>query len=85
MLSDPQDKGIYNIKRSYRGLRQHIHEAHLWQYGTVCTLCEDLFCYHGGKLLLLEVEEGGFAGLKLDLGRSFMTLREHVQESHGGC
>ena len=85
MLSDQQDKGIRNIKRSYRDLRQHIHEAHSWQYGNVCTLCEDLFCYHGGKLMLLEATEGDFAGMKIDLGASFMTLRDHIKEAHGGC
>lgn len=85
MLSDPQDKGIRNIKRSYRDLRQHIREAHWWQYGTACTLCEDLFCYHGGKLMLLEVAEKEFARLKIDLGQSFMILRGHIKEAHGGC
>jgi len=85
MLSDQQDKDIRNIKRSYRDLRQHIHEAHLWQYGSPCILCEDLFCYHGGKLMLLEAAEGDFVGLKIDLGRNFMTLRDHIKEAHGGC
>ena len=85
MLSDPQDKGMHNIKRSYRDLRQHIHEVHSRQYGAVCTLCEDLFCCHGGKLMLLEAAEGDFVGLKIDLGRSFMTLRDHIREAHGGC
>ncbi|KAF8427034.1 hypothetical protein EV426DRAFT_429882 [Tirmania nivea] len=85
MLSDPQDKGIHNIKRSYRDLRQHIQESHLWQYGTACTLCEDLFCNHGGILILLETAEGDFAGLKIDLRRSFMILRDHIKDAHGGC
>ena len=84
MLSDPQDKGMHNIKRSYRDLRQHIHEAHSRQYGAACTWCEDLFYFHGGKVMLLEAAEGDFAGLKIDLGQSLVTLRNHIMEAHGG-
>jgi len=86
MVSDPdQDKGISNLKRSYRDLRQHIQEAHQWHYGAACALCENLFCYHSGKIMFLEVAKGDFAGVKFDLGSSFMVLREHIQEAYGGC
>ena len=35
--------------------------------------------------MLLEAAEGDFAGLKIELGRSVMTLRDHITEAHGGC
>jgi len=85
MLSDLEDKGISNLKRSYRQLQQHIHEAHQWHYGTACALCENLLCYHLGKMMHLEAVKGDFTDVKVDLGNSFMTLREHIQEAHGGC
>ena len=84
-LCDREDNGIRDLKRSYRDLRQHIQEAHQWHYGATCALCEDLFCYHLGKMMLLEVAEGDFASVKISLGSSFMTLRQHIQEAHGGC
>jgi len=49
------------------------------------TSCEDLFCYHLGKIMLLAAAKGDFADVKIDLGNSFMTLRQHTQEAHGGC
>ena len=85
MFSDTGDKGISNLKRSYQDLRQHVHEAHQWHYGAGCALCENLFCYHLGKMMLLEAKMGDFTGVKIDLRSSFMTLREHIQEAHGGC
>ena len=84
-LSDSEGKGISNLRRSYRDLRQHIHEAHHSHYGAACALCENLFCYHLGKMMLLEVAKIDFADVKVDLGSSFMTLRQHIQEAHGGC
>ena len=83
MLSDLEDKGIGELKRSYRHLQQHIHEAH--NYGTGCALCESLVCYHLGKMMLLEAARGDFSDVKIALGSSFMTLREHTQEAHGCC
>jgi len=85
MLSDPEDKGMSSLKRSYRHLQQHIYEAHQWHYGASCAWCENLVCYHLGKMMLLEVAEGNFAHARIDLGNSFMMLREHIQEAHGGC
>ena len=85
MLSDPEGKGIDNIRRSYRDLRQHIREVHQWHYGAACALCEDLFYYHLGKMVLLEVTKVDLASVKIDLGSSFMMLRQHIQEAHGGC
>ncbi|KAF8427033.1 hypothetical protein EV426DRAFT_429857 [Tirmania nivea] len=84
-LSDSEEKGIGNLKRSYRDLRQHIHEAHQSHCGATCSLCENLFCYHLGKMILLEVSNRDFANVKVDLGNSFLTLRQHIQEAHGGC
>ncbi|KAF8427039.1 hypothetical protein EV426DRAFT_707292 [Tirmania nivea] len=81
---DFDDGGMSTLMRSYKYLHQHVHEAHLLASGAVCTLCEDLFCYHLAKLMLLE---GGIAevqGLRLDLGSSLMTLRAHIREAHGG-
>ena len=84
-FSDLENKGISDLKRSYQNLQQHIHERHLWYYGAGCALCENLFCYHLGKMLLLEAAAGNFTAVKIDLGNSFMTLREHIQGAHGGC
>ena len=84
-LSGPEGKGINNLRRSYENLRQHIHEAHQLHYGASCTLCENLFCYHLGKMIHLEVAKVDFADVKVNLGSSFMTLRQHIQEAHGGC
>jgi len=78
------DTGVSTLVRSYKTLRHHIHEAHLWESSAICALCEDLFCYHLAKLMLLEAGMGEIHGLKLDLGRSFMTLRTHIGEAHGG-
>jgi len=85
MLSDPEDKGMSSLKRTYQQLQQHIYEAHQWHYGTGCALCENFVCYHLGKMMLLEAAEGNFAHARIDLGNSFMMLREHIQEAHGGC
>jgi len=84
-FSDLGDKRISNIKRSYQDLRQHIHEAHQWHYESGCALCEHLFCYHLGKIMLLEATKGDLTDVNIDLGNSFMTLRQHIQEAHGGC
>jgi len=87
MLLDPGQKegvGISTLMRSYKNLRHHIHETHLWESGASCALCEDLFCYHLAKLMLLEGGMGAVQGLKFDLGRSFMTLRTHIREVHNG-
>jgi len=86
MFSDPTDKGINNLKRSYRDLRQHIHEVHYaWHYGADCALCENLFCYHSDKVVLLEIAKGDLCEVKSDLRSSFKMLRDHIQEAHGGC
>jgi len=82
-FSDPED-GRNNLRRSYRDLRQHIHEAHQRHYGSPCALCENLFCYHLGKIMLLVAAKVDTTGVMIDLGNSFMILREHVQEAHGG-
>jgi len=83
MLSDPEDKGMCGLKRTYQQLQQHIYEAHQ-HYGASCAWCEYLVCYHLGKMMLLEVAEGNFAHARIDLGNSFMMWREHIQEAHGG-
>ncbi|KAF8453221.1 hypothetical protein BGX38DRAFT_1268791 [Terfezia claveryi] len=69
-----EDKGISDLKRSYRHFQEHIHEAH--HYGVGCALCENLFYHHLGKMILLEAAEGGFTNAK---GR-----RESVSEREGG-
>lgn len=84
MFSDPEDKGVSNLKRSYRDLRQHIHEVHQWHYGATCAMCENMFC-HLGKMIQLEAAKTDFKSVKIDLGSSFMTLRKHIQEAHSGC
>jgi len=84
MLSDLGDKRMSDLKRTYQQLQQHIYEAHQ-HYGASCTWCENLVCYHLGEMLLLEVAEENFAYVKINLGSSFMMLREHIQEAHGGC
>ncbi|KAF8453223.1 hypothetical protein BGX38DRAFT_1268792 [Terfezia claveryi] len=66
LFSDQEDKGISDLKRSYRNLQQHIHEAHQ----CACPLCENLFCYHLGKMMVLEAAKGDFTDLKIDLGTS---------------
>ncbi|KAF8427037.1 hypothetical protein EV426DRAFT_686660 [Tirmania nivea] len=81
---DLDDQGMSTLMRSYKNLRQHIHDAHLSASRAVCSLCEDLFCYHLANLTLLEGGMVEVSGLKLDLGRSFMTLRTHIREAHGG-
>ena len=85
MFSDPGDKGISNLKRSYRDLRQHIHEVHQWHYGAACAVCEDLYCYHLEKMVLLEIVKGDLSEVKGDLQSSFKALRDHIKEAHGGC
>jgi len=80
-----EDEGISSLRRSYRDVQQHIYTAHQWHYGVGCALCENLLFYHLGKMMLLEVAEGDFAHVKIELGNSFMTLRQHIQEAHGGC
>jgi len=82
-FSDPGNKGISNLRRSYQDLRQHIHEAHKWHYGAACALCDNLFCYHLGNMMLLKVAKGDFADVKIDLGSTFMTLSQHIRESRG--
>ncbi|KAF8453220.1 hypothetical protein BGX38DRAFT_1178573 [Terfezia claveryi] len=84
-FSHSEDKGMCNIRRSYQLLQQHVHAAHPWQYGYACALCENLFCFHLGKMMLLEAAKGDFTDVKIDLGNSFMTLRQHIEEAHGGC
>jgi len=87
MFLDPgqaDQRGMSNLMGSYKNLRHHIHEAHLWKSRDICALCEDLFCCHLGKLMLLGVNMGEVPDLKIDLGRSFMTLRNHIREAHGG-
>jgi len=84
-FSDLENKGISDLQRTYRDLQQHIHVAHLWHHGAACALCENMFCYHLGKMMQLEIATGDFADVKINLGSSFMTLREHIQEAHGGC
>ncbi|RPB19765.1 hypothetical protein L211DRAFT_842359 [Terfezia boudieri ATCC MYA-4762] len=85
MFSDPEDKGISNLKHSYRDLRRHVHETHHWHYGASCALCENLFCYHLDKMMLLEAAKGDLCEAKTDLRKSFKALRDHIQEAHGGC
>ena len=34
--------------------------------------------------MLLEAKKGDFTDVKINLRSSFMTLREHIQEAHGG-
>jgi len=85
MFLDPgDDKGMCNVVKSYKDLRQHIYETHLSTSTAVCPLCEDLFCCHLAKLMLLDGGMGEILGLKSDLGRSLMTLRTHIREAHGG-
>ena len=83
MFSDLENKGMSDLKHSYRHLQQHIHEAHY--HGASCSLCESLVCYHLGRMMLLEAARGDFTDVKIALGSSFMTLREHIQDAHGGC
>ena len=85
MFSGSEGKGISNLKRSYRDLRQHVHEAHQWHYGATCALCENLFCYHLDKIMHLEFAKGDLCEVKTDLRSSFKVLRDHIQEAHGGC
>jgi len=85
MFSDLEDKGISNLKRSYRQLQQHIHLAHQWHYEAVCASCENLFCYHLEKMMLLEITKGDLCEVKIDLQSSFTALRDHIKEAHGGC
>jgi len=85
MFSDPEDKGISDLKRSYRDLRQHIRGSHRCEHGVACALCGNLFCYHLEKMMLLEVAKGDLFEVKIDLQSSFTALRDHIKEAHGGC
>jgi len=86
MYSDLEYKGLSNLKRSYRQLEQHIHMAHQPHYeGAACASCENLFCYHLEKMMLLETTKGDLCEVKIDLQRSFTALRDHIKEAHGGC
>ena len=85
MFSDLENKGIGDVKRSYRDLQHHIHEAHRWEYGVACGLCENLFCYHLDNIMLLEVAKGTLCDIKIDLRNSCKALRDHIQEAHSGC
>ncbi|KAF8427042.1 hypothetical protein EV426DRAFT_707298 [Tirmania nivea] len=79
MLLDPGQtgqKGMSNLMVSYKNLRHHIDEAHS---GVVCDLCADLFCCHLGKLMLLGVDTRELPDLKIHLGQSFMTFRDHIR------
>jgi len=80
-FSDPDDKRISIIRCSYRDLQQHIYEAHQ----SACALCEDLFCYHLGKMIFLEAAKEDFTVVKVNLASNLMVLREHIREAHGGC
>jgi len=85
MFSDLEDKGISELKGSYRDLRQHIREAHRCEHGVACASCGNLFCYHLEKIILLEVAKGDLSEVKIDLQGSFTALRDHIKEVHGGC
>ena len=85
MFSELEDKGISDLKHTYRYLQQHIYEAHQWHYGVPCASCENLFCYHLEKMMLLEVAKGDLSEVKIDLQSSFTALRRHIKEAHGGC
>ena len=85
MLSDPEDKGMSGLKRSYRDLQQHINEAHSWEYGADCAACEELFCYHLDNVMLLEVAKGDLCEVKTDLRSSCKALRDHIKGAHSGC
>ena len=85
MFSDPEDKGMSDLKHSYRDLQQHIHEAHRLEYGVSCAMCENLFCYHLDKMMLLVVAKGDLCEVKIDLQSSYKALRVHIKEAHGGC
>jgi len=85
MFSDVEDKGMSGLKRSYRDLQQHIHEAHRWESGVACAACETLFCYHLDKVMILEVAKGDLCEVKIDLRSSCAALRDHIKEAHGGC
>ncbi|RPB19766.1 hypothetical protein L211DRAFT_896029 [Terfezia boudieri ATCC MYA-4762] len=85
MFSDPEDKGISKLKHSYRDLQQHINEAHKWQSGAACATCENLFCSHLDKMMLLEAAKGDISEVKDFLRRSFKALRDHIQDAHRGC
>ena len=81
---DLDERGRSPLLRSYKDLYQHVHEAHLLPSRVSCSLCEDLFFYYLAKLMLLEEGMTEVQGLKLDLGRRFMTLRTHIRDAHGG-
>jgi len=85
MFSDLGDKGVSNLKCNYGDLQQHIHEAHRWEYGVACTLCEHLFCYHVETMMLLEGTDGDLSRVRIDLRSSCKALRDHIKEAHGGC
>jgi len=34
--------------------------------------------------MLLEVAKGDFADVKMNFGSTFLTLRQHIREAHGG-
>ena len=73
-----------SLKHSYRDLQQHIYKAHKWEYGVSCIACENLFCYHLDKVMLLEVAKGDLCEVKIDLRNSCKALRDHIREAHGG-
>ncbi|KAF8453216.1 hypothetical protein BGX38DRAFT_1178534 [Terfezia claveryi] len=85
VFSDQEDKGISKLKHSYRDLQQHIHEAHKLQSGGACATCENLFCSHLDKMMLLEAAKGDISEVKDFLRRSFKALRDHIQDAHCGC
>ena len=83
MFSHPGAKGVSALKRGYQLLQQHIHEAH--HSGASCALCESLIYLHLGEMILLEAAKEDFTDVKINLWSSLMTLRDHIQEAHGGC
>jgi hypothetical protein len=85
MFSDPEDKRMTDLKRSYRGLQEHIDEAHRWEYGIACAACENLLGNHLDKVMLLEVAKGDLCEIKIDMRGSCAALRDHIKEAHGGC
>ena len=79
------DHGIrVQLLRSYNNLRLHIHE-HTFGSREACRLCEDLFYHHTLQLpLLFEAKAGEVGQVWLGLGNNLMSLRNHVEEAHGG-
>jgi len=85
MLSHLENKGISDLRCNYRDLRQHIDEAHRWEYGVACVSCENFFCYHLETMMLLEGASGDLSKVRIDLRSSCKALRDHIKETHGGC